>query len=44
MADEDGIEPSLAVRLRQLRATYRLTQTQLAGLIGVSFASVNRWE
>jgi len=33
-----------AARLRQLRASRGLSQEQLARLLGVSFASVNRWE
>lgn len=31
-------------RIRRLRGRLGLTQTQLADLLGVSFASVNRWE
>lgn len=31
-------------RIKQLRAKYNLTQSQLANLMQVSFASVNRWE
>lgn len=37
-------EAPLSVRLRELRKRHGLTQSQLADLIGVSFASVNRWE
>jgi len=33
-----------AARLRQLRARHGLSQEQLARLLGVSFATVNRWE
>jgi non-specific serine/threonine protein kinase len=33
-----------ATRLRQLRARHGLSQEQLARLLGVSFATVNRWE
>jgi predicted ATPase/DNA-binding NarL/FixJ family response regulator/DNA-binding XRE family transcriptional regulator len=33
-----------ATRLRQLRAQRGLSQEQLAHLLGVSFATVNRWE
>jgi predicted ATPase/DNA-binding NarL/FixJ family response regulator len=33
-----------ATRLRQLRAERGLSQEQLAHLLGVSFATVNRWE
>jgi predicted ATPase/DNA-binding CsgD family transcriptional regulator/DNA-binding XRE family transcriptional regulator len=35
---------SSAARLRQLRATLHLSQEQLARQLGVSFATVNRWE
>lgn len=31
-------------RIKQLRATLSLTQVRLAELMGVSFASINRWE
>jgi len=31
-------------RIRKLRVKYELTQSRLAELIGVSFATVNRWE
>ncbi len=37
-------ESSLPVTLRTLRAKLDLTQEQLAGRLGVSFATVNRWE
>ena len=30
--------------INQLREVMLLTQTELANLIGVSFASINRWE
>src|SRR5262245_11530917 len=33
-----------SVRVRSLRGRIELTQTQLAKRIGVSFATVNRWE
>ena len=39
----DPAEPP-AARLRQLRAQRGLSQEQLAHLLGVSFATVNRWE
>jgi len=32
------------IRLKQLRQKLGITQTQLAELLGVSFASINRWE
>ena len=35
---------SVAARLRWLRGTLGLSQEQLARRLGVSFASVNRWE
>jgi predicted ATPase/DNA-binding NarL/FixJ family response regulator/DNA-binding XRE family transcriptional regulator len=35
---------SPAARLRQLRTTLHLSQEQLARQLGVSFATVNRWE
>ena len=35
---------SVATRLRWLRGTLGLSQEQLARRLGVSFASVNRWE
>lgn len=46
MPSEDRIEldAHFAGRLKTLRAERGLTQTQLADLLGVSFASVNRWE
>ena len=31
-------------RIKQLRQRFGITQTQLAELLGVSFASINRWE
>lgn len=41
--DQTG-EPGLAERLRRLRSAGGLSQEQLARLLGVSFATVNRWE
>ena len=35
---------SVAARLRNLRSSLRLSQEQLARRLGVSFATVNRWE
>ena len=35
---------SVAARLRNLRGSLRLSQEQLARRLGVSFATVNRWE
>jgi type I restriction enzyme M protein len=36
--------PSVAATLRSIRAKLNLTQEQLAERLGVSFATVNRWE
>ena len=47
MSGESPADPgadSPAARLRWLRATLRLSQEQLARQLGVSFATVNRWE
>jgi DNA-binding transcriptional regulator YiaG len=30
--------------IRRLRAKLNISQTELAGILGVSFTSVNRWE
>src|SRR5215211_3721060 len=38
------VPPDYSERIRRLRATLGLTQAQLADRMGVSFASVNRWE
>jgi PAS domain S-box-containing protein len=38
------IPSDYAVRVRTIRKRLKLTQTQLAGEIGVSFCAVNRWE
>ncbi len=35
---------NLSNRIRALRIKYELTQTRMAELMGVSFATVNRWE
>jgi transcriptional regulator with XRE-family HTH domain len=35
---------SFASNLKKFRKTHKLTQTQLAEKIGVSFATINRWE
>ena len=37
-------KPSIALTLQAIRASLDLTQEQLADRLGVSFASVNRWE
>ncbi|MGO9274785.1 MAG: helicase-related protein [Terriglobia bacterium] len=39
-----SIEPDYAKRIKTLRAGLGLTQSEFAALIGVSYASVNRWE
>ena len=39
-----SVPPDYAKRIREAREIAGLTQTQLARLIGVSYASVNRWE
>ena len=48
LADVSGQPPepadSPAARLRGLRASLALSQEQLARQLGVSFATVNRWE
>src|SRR3990172_282152 len=42
--DDSGIPPDYPVRIKRLRASSGLTQASLAELLGVSFATVNRWE
>ena len=44
MESSADIPPDWSRRIRQLRSALGLTQTRLAGYLGVSFASVNRWE
>lgn len=39
-----GVPPDYPNRIKALRARLDLTQVRLAELMGVSFASVNRWE
>jgi transcriptional regulator with XRE-family HTH domain len=39
-----NLPSDFALRLKRLRASAGLTQSRLAELIGVSFASINRWE
>ena len=41
---EDDIAGDFPIRVRDLRDRLGLTQTQMAERIGVSFATVNRWE
>lgn len=38
------VPPDYYKRIKKLRQKYGITQTQLAELLGVSFASINRWE
>jgi superfamily II DNA or RNA helicase/DNA-binding XRE family transcriptional regulator len=38
------IPPNFADRIKQLRQRFSLTQMRMAELMGVSFATVNRWE
>ena len=40
----NSVPPDYGQRIKQAREIAGLTQTQLASLIGVSYASVNRWE
>jgi superfamily II DNA or RNA helicase len=39
-----GLPPDYPVRIRQFRGRLGLTQVELAARLGVSFATVNRWE
>ncbi len=41
---DESIDPVYPGRIRRLREKLGLTQVQLAEALGVSFASVNRWE
>jgi len=41
---QDSAPDDCSTRVRKLRVHLGLTQTRLADLLGVSFASVNRWE
>lgn len=43
-ASRHNIPPDYLVRIKRLRMELGLTQVRLAELMGVSFASVNRWE
>jgi SNF2 family DNA or RNA helicase len=38
------VPPDYFIRIKQLRQKYGITQARLAELLGVSFASINRWE
>src|SRR5258708_4685116 len=44
MAGKHALPPDCAVRIKALRTRLDLSQTRLANLLGVSCASVNRWE
>lgn len=35
---------SVPEAIKELRSSMKLTQTQLANILGVTFATVNRWE
>ena len=39
-----SIPLDVALRIKQLRLKHELTQQQMAALMGVSYASINRWE
>ncbi len=39
-----SIPTNYAIRIKQLRKQHGLTQTELGERLGVSFASINRWE
>src|SRR4051812_8669368 len=44
MAQSANVPPDCSDRIRRLRGRFGLTQTRFAELMGVSFATVNRWE
>lgn len=44
MTSKDNIPVNYSEKLLQLRGSLGLTQVQMAERLGVSFASVNRWE
>ena len=44
MTAKDKVPSNYSVRIKQLRQRFNLTQVQMAELMGVSFASINRWE
>ncbi len=44
MATKDKVPSDYSLRIKQLRQRFTLTQVQMAELMGVSFASINRWE
>jgi transcriptional regulator with XRE-family HTH domain len=44
VSDVEYLPKDYADRIKRLRGRLALTQTQLAELLGVSFATVNRWE
>lgn len=41
---KDAVPANYSQRIHQLRQKFGLTQTSMAELMGVSFASINRWE
>lgn len=41
----DGLtHPAVSTLIQELRQLTQLTQTQLAGALGVSYETINRWE
>ncbi len=44
MGNSAAVPPDFSSRIRRLRGKFGLTQTRFAELMGVSFATVNRWE
>ncbi len=43
-SDSDSALSNLGIRVKRLRGRFSVTQAQFAELVGVSFATVNRWE
>ena len=39
-----GVEMTFAEKVKHARTTLKLSQEKFAALLGVSFATVNRWE
>ncbi|MEW5869074.1 MAG: helicase-related protein [Chloroflexota bacterium] len=44
MTTKEKVPSDYPQRIKQLRQRFNLTQVQMAELMGVSFASINRWE
>ena len=38
------IQPKVGIFIHELRQLAKLTQVQLAGVLGVSYETINRWE